>query len=279
MKIKSCRFLFLLTLVCLLVVLPIHAEETTGRLPRLLDASDLLTDSEESNLLSILDEISERQQFDLVIVTTDTTEGETVADYADDVYDYYGYGMGADRSGVLLLVSMAQRDLYLSTCGYGITAFTDYGIDLLLDEIAPYLSNGNYYNAFYKFCQYSDQYITLARQGNPVDGPNGTDRGFDPAVLPFLAVIAVIVGLLIGLIPIGVLKSQMKTVVPEQRADQYVDMNSLNLTRQADAFLYANTSRIRRSSGTTGRGGGHGGGSSVHISHSGMSHGGGGRKF
>ncbi len=44
------------------------------------------------------------------------------------MYDYCEYGYGADKDGVLLLISTEDNDVYISTCGYGITAFTDAGI-------------------------------------------------------------------------------------------------------------------------------------------------------
>ena len=94
---------------------------------RVVDMADLLSDSEESSLLFKLDEISERQQFDVVVVTVGSLDGKTPTAYADDFYDYNGYGFGAEYDGVLLLVSMEERDWRISTCGYGITALTDAG--------------------------------------------------------------------------------------------------------------------------------------------------------
>ncbi|MBQ6626577.1 MAG: TPM domain-containing protein, partial [Ruminococcus sp.] len=40
-----------------------------SELPRLVDHADVLTDSEEADLLAQLDEVSERHQFDLVVLT------------------------------------------------------------------------------------------------------------------------------------------------------------------------------------------------------------------
>lgn len=75
-------------ILCMVVVIPTFA---ASDLPRLVDNADLLTDSEESTLLSKLNEISERQQTDVVVVTADTLDGKTPMDYADDFYDYNGY--------------------------------------------------------------------------------------------------------------------------------------------------------------------------------------------
>ena len=56
--------------------LPVCAED---HLPRLVDMADLLSDSEVFNLSNMLDEISERQQVDLVIVTVSSMDGEAAA--------------------------------------------------------------------------------------------------------------------------------------------------------------------------------------------------------
>ena len=100
-------------------------------LPRLVDDAGLLSDSEEEELLGELDEISERQEFDVAVVTVNSLEGKTAEAYADDFYDYHGYGFGTDHDGILLLVSMEARDWHITTTGYGITAFTDAGIEYI----------------------------------------------------------------------------------------------------------------------------------------------------
>ena len=87
--------------------------------------------------------------------------------YADDYYDYNGYGAGADNDGILLLLSMEDRDWWISTTGYGIDAFTDYGIDVIGDEIVPDLSNGDYYSAFTEFIDLTDDFLAEAEKGNP----------------------------------------------------------------------------------------------------------------
>ena len=50
--------------------------------PRLADQEELLTTEEQEELLARLDEISERQQCDVVIVTVASIEGKTATEYA-----------------------------------------------------------------------------------------------------------------------------------------------------------------------------------------------------
>ena len=93
------RILLLCTLlVCLVSMLMIRfsaaAEENvipeTRQLPRLVDRADLLSELEEEELEARLDEISERQQADVVVVTVNSLDGKSAQDYADDFYDYNG---------------------------------------------------------------------------------------------------------------------------------------------------------------------------------------------
>ena len=101
---------------------------------RMNDNAQVLTEDEDSELEASLEELSVRQSFDVIIATIDSLESEgctSMEEYADDLYDYCQFGYGENRDGVLLLVSIGDRKWHISTCGYGITAFTDAGIQYL----------------------------------------------------------------------------------------------------------------------------------------------------
>lgn len=73
--------IFSALLFSMLLTVPVSA---SGSLPRLVDDAGLLSDSEEVDLLEELDEISERQQVDVVVVTVNSLEGSSAMEYADD---------------------------------------------------------------------------------------------------------------------------------------------------------------------------------------------------
>ena len=79
-------------------------------------------------------------------------------DYADDFYDYNGYGYGDSNDGLILIVVMDTSDWWISTCGKAIKTFTDAGIEYIGEQIVPYLSNGDYYGAFDKFADLCDEF-------------------------------------------------------------------------------------------------------------------------
>ena len=242
-------------------------------LPRLVDSADLLTSSEEKELLSLLDEISERQQLDVVVITTDSLEGYSAMAYADDIYDYCGYGFGESRDGVLLLVSMADRDWWMSTCGYGITVFTDAGIDELSGKFLPYLSDGDYFKAFKIYAEQCDSYITQAKTGSPYDTGNLPKAPFNALKAAGISVVA---GLVIGLIVVLIMLGQLKSVHMKGSASDYTCPGSLMISDRRDYFRTKHVSKVKRPEPSRSSGGG---GSSTHTSSSGTTHGGGGGKF
>ena len=262
---KNTIFALLLTL-CLFVSLTFVS--SAADYGRLWDEADLLSDYEEASITAQLDEISHRLNFDVVIVTVNSTGGKSPMAYADDFFDYNGYGMGASRDGVLLLLAMDSRDWWISTSGWGITAFTDAGIEYIGEEILFDLSNGFYGDAFSYFAELCDSFVQQARTGDPYDYHNLYDSsvGF-PAALG----ISLIVGLIVAALYTGSLKAQLNSVRRKPEATEYVRKDSLQITQSKDLFLYRNVNRTVKQTSS--------GGSSTHTSSSGRSHGGGGGRF
>ena len=276
----------------------ISAERLLGRLT---DKAGLLSDSDRNALEDLLDTTSERLGFDIAIVTVEdftTSEmryegsggsrGYTVTDFADDVYDYYGFGYGENRDGCLLVLSMADRDWHISTCGYGITALSDSAIEYIGDEmISCGLSDGDYYSAFCRYAELCEMYVEEARnrgdEYNEEDYYYNNDYYNDGSSLYMIILknkwksyllFSLVVGAVIGFIGLGGLKAKMKTVRFKRDADSYIVRDSLNITRSSDRFLYSNVSRTRIVHEESSSGG-----SSTHVSSSGTTHGGGGGKF
>ncbi len=242
---------------------------------RVVDMAELLSDSDKTALLSKLDEISERQKLDIVVLTVNTLDGKTPRDYADDFYDYNGYGFGENKDGILLLVSMEDRDWWISTTGYGITALTDAGIEYISKKFLSDLSDGDYAQAFTTYAELCDQFITQAKTGEPYDIGNMPKEPFNVA---WNILVAFVIGLVVAFVVTNIMKKQLKTVQLKSEANNYVKANSMILTENRDLFLYNQVSRRARPKETDNRSGSSGG-SSTHTSSSGSSHGGGGGKF
>ena len=143
---KKLLSVFFAVLLCVVVSMPAFADTAEDYTPHLIDNADLLTGEEESNLLAKLDEISDRLSVDVAVVTEDSIGDKTPREYADDFYDYNLYKYNPD--GVLLLISMEERDWYITTTGSAITAITDARRGNMEDAFLSDLSGGYYYDAF-----------------------------------------------------------------------------------------------------------------------------------
>lgn len=267
--------LMLLVLCSLAIPFPSKAaqipDERLG--PRLADQEELLTTEEQEELLARLDEISERQQCDVVIVTVASIEGKTATEYADDYFDYQGYGYGEKSDGILLLVGMKERVWAISTHGsLGISAFTDAGLDYIKEDVQFQLKLDNYAKAFRTFASLCDQFLTAAHKGKPYDVGNLPIKHASPSILIFL-------------FPIGILimawksrskKRSLKSVVKKTGAISYKVPNSLHLWVDEDRITGSHVTKRKRHEESRDRGGsgGSSGGSTTHTSSSGRTHGG-----
>lgn len=261
-------------IICLLLLAALLLLLSAGALAartRVIDEAGLLTESEKEKLEEKIKEIYDEYDFELAILTVEGMGGKSAEAFADDYYDDHGYGYGMDHDGALVLVDMGERDLYISTGGKGQWVFTDNDIDAVLDDMADYLSSGNYYRSFAVFVSDSEKLLEEYDGGQTV-----RNSGSNPAkkLIP-----AAIISFLISLLVVAGMKRKMNTAVKNQNARDYVRPGSFVLTRERDTYLYSNVTMVRRQTNDSNRGGGHGGGSSTHFSSSGVSHGGGGRKF
>ena len=212
---------------------------------RMFDDAEVLTEDEDNELEDALEELSLRQSFDVTIATIESMESvgaDSMEQFADDLYDYCQYGYGPDMDGVLLLVSVGDRKWHISTCGYGITAFTDAGIQYLGEQMTPFMADGDYAGAFRTFVQWSDTYIDAAREGHPYD-VNNLPR--EPLSLMYLF-LALGIGLVLAWVVVSVMKSQLRSVAFQENAASYVREGSMNLTNSRELFLYRDVQRTER---------------------------------
>lgn len=239
--------------------------------PRLVDEAGLLTENEYSSILSKLDEVSRKHDFDVVILTVDSI-GYEASDFAYDYFTGNHYGGNIDEEngetsgdGIIFLVSMGKNDYSFVPNGYGHTVFNQDGLEYIDEKTTSYLSDGDYYESFARFAELCDDFLLQAENGTPY-----TEKTLpkDPFSFVFNLVVCLIIGLVVGLISVSVMKSGMKSVKKQNTAANYVVDGSMNVTESRDMFLYRNVTRIKipeRSSNS----GSHGGHSASHGGRSG----------
>ncbi len=247
---------------------PVPTIPAQRQLPLLVDNASLLLASEEEALLEKLESISRRHECDVAVVTVNSLGPKSATAYADDFYDYNGYGYGVNDDGILLLISMEDRDWAITTYGFARTAFTKSGQEYMVEQFRPYLSDGDYSRAFLCFADLCDEFLQKAAAGEAYDTGNLPRAAFRPIWI----LVALGVGFLIAIIAVSVMKSKLKSVRRQPAASSYIRPNSFRVTQSQDIFLYRNVTRTARPKDTGSSSGG-------HISSSGRSHGGSSGKF
>lgn len=224
---------------------------------KVYDFANKLTMSEEEEYQEIAEEFNEKYDMDLVIVLVDYGySAYQIETYADDFYDYNGFGVGDDNSGIIIAIDTSDElkneyNIAVETTGKAIKRYTDNEIDFIFDHLGD-----NKYDGY-----------TAMIDGFIEDAKNYSDLEKSP--LPWILLI--LIPILSSTITICIMLAMNKMVKKATTAEAYLDTNAINFTRREDRFVTTHTTRIpiNTSSG--------GGGSSTHHGSSGVSHGGGGR--
>ena len=260
------------------VEIPDEISPTRG--DRLVDEADLLNEADEKALQEKLDTISESLQFDVVIVTARHIGNRTPMEFADDYFDYNGFGYGPNFDGVCLLISMAERDWWVSTCGYGETALLD---DYFLDVIDPsdftyYLKNADYARSFNYFTNVVNDFVIEAKTNKPFS-PKHRYQDWKNKVIG--VAISLVAGLIVAaIVTYSKYSNYVSSISQRSEAEGYL-VGSVRFGECYDTFVgsYVNrTRRVTESSSSSSSSSSHSSPGS-HTSSSGRSHGGGGGKF
>ena len=281
-----------LLVLLLLASLCVCAAAAGSDTPLIVDNAGVLNSEQVDDLTQTASDLRDLYEMDVVIVVVTDLDGKSAQTYADDYYDYNGYGIGDDYSGMLLLIATESRDWWISTCGEAIYVLTDYGIESIFSDFSGYLSVNDYYHAFETYLDCLPEYFDAYYSGEPIDGFSGNYSGpgsytpgdaddtvyyEDDSFGIFEILFSLVAGCVVSGIAVLIMSAQMNTKLPQNSARNYLNQSSYQLHGHSDMFLYSNVTKVRReSSSSSGSGSG---GSSTHRSSSGRSHGGGGGKF
>ena len=242
---KSVFLIAFALLLCLSLPVGVFAEGV----PNLNDDANLLTDAQEARLQQRMDEIANTYKVEIVIVTVMNIGNASPSRFASSYYDDNQFGYGAGRDGVLLLVSMRDRDYYILSNGLGAAAISNADIQDIGDAIVSPLGNADYADAFDIFLDKCEYQL------------NGELNGF-PFAFGKNILIALAIGFAAGLLATGIMKSKLKSVRKQFAATEYTKSGSMQIHHANDFFLYRTINRVRKQ--TSASGGSHSSGRSRH---------------
>ena len=298
---KKIKGIMICLLICTFLVMGSMAvwADQTGAVSgqtRVFDQAGLFSETEIIQLEEKIAQCRKSTKMDVVIVSAYADGERSAEEYADDYYDYGGFGVGKKASGVLLLYYMdgpgqPGGECYISTAGTMINMLTDERIESILDDVYGDLGNRDFAGATEHFLEDVKAYVKEGVESGQYtyDRDTGEIVRYHSIRLYEVAIAVVIAGILAGSVCLDIKKRYAM-----KQSSREVS-NSLQAYRADCAFCfsvagdkmvnkYVRSVPVPRNTSSGSGGRGHSGSSSagrstIHTSSSGRSHGGGGRRF
>lgn len=214
--------------------------------PYVFDEADLLSDAEEANLTALAADITAEYPIDVYVVAVNDFRDLGVSnayDAAKTYYESHSLGYGAGRDGMLLLLSMDDRDYALVAKGdYATTNLTDYGRQKLSEEFLDDFRRDDWYGGFEDYYKVTKDYLYEAKTNRPVDiYPKDPP---DPKMVRSLgAAISLLLGYLAATFTCAGMKSKLRSVKAASSANRYLNAGSVNFSDRSEVFTH--TTQVR----------------------------------
>lgn len=227
------------------------------------DAANLLTSEQQQTLENAARSVSQQYGCGIYIITIKNFRDfgfNNINDCAEGFFNHYQMGLGSERNGSLLLLSMEDRDYALKAHGsIAHTAFTDYGSRRLAETFLDDFRQNDWYHGFADYIDNSGEFLRRAAAGDPVDVPQQEIARMSSGLKT-----AMIIGipLLVAFLSCEGLKRPMKPVKKQIFADDYLIPGGIHLDVKQDVFI--NRSVARTVIQTERASGGGGGGTTIN---------------
>ena len=241
--------IFVALLLCLALCMSIGLSAAADGKYNVSDAAGLLQLQELETLDENAKAISNHYNCGVYIVIVDDYKSYisgSISDFAEAVYHSYQLGMGEGRNGILLALSMAERDYDL--CAYGDWAhyaFTDYGKDQLANEFLDNFRNNDWAGGLNDYVAGCSSLMEMAKNGNPLDQIIYEPEPEKPGINPMELMLIVLIPSLSAFAVCSAFRAQMKTANRQYYASDYVNQSQSHLRVKSDRFLTRNVVRTR----------------------------------
>lgn len=228
---------------------------------KIYDYANLITKDEEEVLYNKVQEFINKYDMDMAIVTINSNPKSSSMTYADDFYDYNNFGKGTNKTGLLFLIDMQNRNMWISTTGDAINIYTDSRINTILDYTYDKISNEDYNGCAEQFIDKASYFAN-----------KGLTGGSKVVTVPKMICNSLIFAGLVTIVFICIGLATHRKPKKKKEASNYITQ-PLKLSNKLDTFLDKHVSKVKIETSSSS------GGSSTHSGSSGTSHGGGGRSF
>lgn len=245
MKQLKCLKKYVLSLLLLLVFVMIATARIQASESKdyIIDDAGLLTESEQDELNSYSKKCSEDRGSDILVLTTDDTQGLGSELYLENFYDNEVDGSSTyNESCAILLIDMENRQVKIYSFGDIKPRLDNPRIEKILDKVTPSLTSGDYNDAINSYIEKTDLYM-------------GTKAGVDPDniffQLWFQLLIAAVIGFVVVLIMILGAGGKVTT-----NSHTYLNDSESALTGARDDYIRTTVTKVKKPENNSNKGSG-----------------------
>ncbi|WP_276736525.1 YgcG family protein [Bacillus sp. (in: firmicutes)] len=221
--------LVVLAVFIIMPVLGIKATRASETQQHVYDQAHLLSKAEIEKLETLSAELGAKRDTDFIIITTKSTNGEDIADYAGDFYDRYGKG-----STAILTIDMADREVFIAGYKKAEKYLDNSRLNSIRNTISSDLSNEDYFKAFKTYIQLSYKDM-------------GIKPGINPDNIFFTWWFQMIAAIAVGGIAVTIMLYQSGGKVTVN-GNTYMDQRTSDVIDQYDTYIRTTVTRERKPS-------------------------------
>lgn len=232
-----------------LLAAPALAEPADGRV---FDHADILTEQQEEDLQATIENFQSYAMMDCVVLTEEDAAVSDPELHAQDYYDAAGFGLGEDRSGMILYVNMATRDVAACASGDAKEILGNRELDRVIDAGYTALADGDYYVSFSQMIGKASGIVGDARQTVAVPATARFEIRIPIEIIAVGALFGGIVGICIYVVVSKRYQTPIREAIYDTRAK-----TDLRLIHDEDLFVnkFVTVRHIPRNPPSSGSGG------------------------
>lgn len=124
-----------------------------------VDNADILTDDQEAQLTARINELRRNNGQDFAFLSTDDFICFDPVEFGAFYWDHNGFGLGQDRSGVLVFIDMNIKMMVIIVSGQTRADIDNEKVDMIINSAIPLLQRGDYCGAVMLALNMADEYI------------------------------------------------------------------------------------------------------------------------
>ena len=195
-------------LMLILLMMPSGMQAYAADFPELTDdiyiqdIAGVLTEQQKNEIRSLGGGLEDDTTAQIAVMIIPSLEGQPIESYTLEAFRHYGIGSADENNGVLVVLSIDDREIYTEV-GYGLEgALPDGLVGRILDEYAvPYLREDNYgeatLNTYKALCQeVADEYGWDGEPVSPQSGAATTVDGEGEGGIPTFMIVILVIAVL-----------------------------------------------------------------------------------